>query len=493
HEVASQFGPTQIQIDTVVTYLRSQGFNNIKIASNNLLIEADGDAKTVQKTFQTSLAEYKARSGRIGHANTKDIMIPQSISTIVSAVLGLDTTTEAHIPSQVKSVPVKNVVSSSISTTVPSQVNATTTSTSGVQYPYNVVDLASFYNAGSIPSGSKATVGIIADGPPSQINTVISDLGVFQYQNQSKVAPVNISALYTYTTTPSGVDTTNQVEWNLDTQAVAGMSGGVKNLKLYVGPDLTPGSILAAFNLALTDNNPPNIISMSFGSCDSPQNYYLDSLLRSAYLQNITVIASTGDNGSAGINGCPANPDIEYPASSPWLVAVGGTDFTDSSGTSEKGWTGSGGGKSAGQVASSWQAVALGLPAGAKRQIPDIAYSATGVVVVNNGVLLKASDGGIAIVGGTSLSAPSFAGVWARYLTAKPLLGSASPYLYQLAKLQSSPFNDMPSGVTNGAYNTAPGWDFVTGWGSLDITKGLASLNAISQTGWLPAVLYPLQ
>jgi len=81
------------------------------------------------------------------------------------------------------------------------------------------------------------------------------------------------------------------------------------------------------------------------------------------------------------------------------------------------------------------------------------------------------------------LAAPLFAGAWARLESATGnRLGFAGAILYAHAK--SSMFHDITSG-NNDDYNAGLGWDYVTGFGSLDVRK---AYNAIG-TGWLPSVL----
>ena len=87
---------------------------------------------------------------------------------------------------------------------------------------------------------------------------------------------------------------------------------------------------------------------------------------------------------------------------------------------------------------------------------------------------------------GTSLAAPLFAGAWARLESATGNhLGFAAALLYARAKSSENMFHDITSG-NNDDYNAGPGWDYVTGFGSLDVKK---AYSEVTSPMWLPAVL----
>ncbi len=162
---------------------------------------------------------------------------------------------------------------------------------------------------------------------------------------------------------------------------------------------------------------------------------------------------------------------VEYPASSPYVVAVGGTTLTVNipsphpapgppSYAGETAWTYSGGGYSSYELRPSWQAAAL--PSSTVRGVPDVALDADPA----SGVLLAINGQAYIGEGGTSVAAPLFAGMWARFETAYTnSLGFASPTLYGIPSPYPTYFHDITSGA-NGAYSAVTGWDAVTGLGS---------------------------
>jgi hypothetical protein len=172
-------------------------------------------------------------------------------------------------------------------------------------------------------------------------------------------------------------------------------------------------------------------------------------------------VASSGDNGAA--------PGTEFPASSPNVLAVGGTSLNAPGGTyaSETGWSGSGGGVSQYESKPAYQ---NGFQSSNKRTVPDVAYNAD----PNTGVeIYDTANGGWYQVGGTSAGAPQWAALIAianegRALAGKATLDGPTQTLYALYKMAQKSyatyFHDITSG-SNG-YNAHAGYDLVTGLGS---------------------------
>ncbi|MGH8156259.1 MAG: S8 family serine peptidase [Rhodanobacteraceae bacterium] len=158
------------------------------------------------------------------------------------------------------------------------------------------------------------------------------------------------------------------------------------------------------------------------------------------------------------------------PADDPWVVAVSGTTLRASTTTwaRENVWIDAGGSPSSVFAAQPWQAgLTYGAFAGARG--PDVAFDgnpASGELVLISGRYGQ--------IGGTSLSAPIFAGAWARILQSNPGLGFAAPHLYALP---ASALHDVRAGNNRG-YIAGPGWDWATGLGSIDVGKAAAVLAA---------------
>ena len=187
----------------------------------------------------------------------------------------------------------------------------------------------------------------------------------------------------------------------------------------------------------------------------------------------VTFVASTGDYGAA---------DPEYPAFSPNVVAVGGTSLTlnaDNSYNSETGWgyysdsagafIGSGGGLSLYEPEPAYQ---QGVQSTGSRTTPDVSFvadPATGAWIADP-YNLDPSDP-FEVVGGTSLSAPAWAGLLAlvnqgRAAAGESTLNSTSPTETQQAlyMLPQSDYNVITSG--NNGYSAGAGYNLVTGLGT---------------------------
>jgi subtilase family serine protease len=156
-------------------------------------------------------------------------------------------------------------------------------------------------------------------------------------------------------------------------------------------------------------------------------------------------------------------------------MSIGGTTLYTTNKTtygSEIAWSAGGGGPSATEPAPSWQTGANVLGTSKFRGVPDIAFDAdpaSGALVIVNGVSNQ--------IGGTSLSAPLFTGFWARIQSMNnDGLAFPDPAIYAAAAKNAAAFHDVTSG-SNGSYSAKAGWDYTTGWGSLDVTKAAAMIT----------------
>jgi Subtilase family/Tectonin domain len=235
--------------------------------------------------------------------------------------------------------------------------------------------------------------------------------------------------------------------------------------------------ILDAVNYARSQSN-VSVVSMSFGQPESPTLKSYDSTFTTpANHIGMTFVAATGDTGST--DGGTSNV-VNWPASAPNVVAVGGTTLELSSTGSylgETAWSvgsdswnpalGTGGGVSKYETEPSYQKI---VQQTGYRTTPDVSMDAdpdTGVFIVyhNSSTLTQATT----IEGGTSLAAPMFAGVVAiaDEVRVEDHLGTLDGPSQTLPLLYADPtaFHDITTG-TNGGYSAKPGYDEVTGLGT---------------------------
>jgi subtilase family serine protease len=312
-------------------------------------------------------------------------------------------------------------------------------------------------------------------------------------------------------------DPTNQdmvgwaLETTLDVEWAHSMAPGA-NIVLLTSPvSETEGTVgmpqFIQIETYALDHHLGQVFSQSWGATE---NTLMDSagqdviaqfeaVYQRARAEHVTVFAGAGDSGSANLEQSGTTfysfPTVNYPASSPWVTAVGGTSLTaDTSGNyiSEAVWDDYGaGGGGVSQIFSEpiWQ---LPLPASDQtllarhRGIPDVSYNAdpsTGILVYAS---LPGLPAGYYLFGGTSEGSPQWAGIAADFnqIAGRPL-GYLNAKLYLLgARGALAPVTHDITVGNNGfagipGYSATPGWDLATGWGTPKLAalgKALAAL-----------------
>ena len=461
--------PTEAQAQAVANYLKSAGFTNVQISANRMLVNATGSAAAVQTAFKTPLVSVHTSDGRNAFANSAAIQIPASLQGMVQAVLGLQTVHKAHIFAP--------------------RTDATSVGIGG-HYPQEFADI---YDSSSLPAATDVNVGVWGWGGMEQ---TVTDLNDFMSSSGISAGTVNVVCTDTngidWNTgeglggvsigDPScgGLPDEGSTEWDMDSQSILGMTGGVKSLTFYAAYGGYNTTVTDSLNEIVTPTvGEPlaQVINASFGECERYQDANQggdgsmqsnDALFQIAVSQGQTFSVSTGDHGSDECGDGQAN-SASYPASSPWVVAVSGTTLraSDTTWARENVWLDAGGSPSSAEMAQPWQTdLTYGTYAGQRG--PDVAFDAN---PSSGGIIWI--QGGYQQWGGTSLAAPIFAGAWARILESNPTLGFAAPKLYTLP---AAALHDVRAG-NNGGYLAKPGWDWATGMGSLDVGAAAAALQ----------------
>ncbi len=251
--------------------------------------------------------------------------------------------------------------------------------------------------------------------------------------------------------------------------------------RAYFAPNNDGGKgFVAAVHLVGQDAAAHDIaaLSISWGVCEAGAGSQfmsaMDQALQYATAAGVTVFAASGDEGSSDCVDTTGSvaPAVDYPASSPYVVGVGGTTLPDpSTPSTATAWIGSGGGESSRTSLPSWQQTVKAKSRHGRRLVPDIASDANptdGLVVYDS---LRFPNGKTSnTVGGTSLGAPTQAALLAGSLAAAGWtnggIGDIHPALYSAAASSgSNSFTDTTSG-NNGAYSAGAGFDLVTGLGA---------------------------
>jgi subtilase family serine protease len=438
-EIARQHLPTPGQVELVVRYLRTMGYLNVVVSSNRLLVSAEGTAANAQAAFLTSFKKVRTQEGRTAFANTSEAHVPAALQNSVLSVIGLQ---NVHQPHTFAPRPTPGAI------TAPLSISG-----------HDPIDFGPIYGATGVKTAAGVAVGIITVG---NVDQTVIDLAQFTTAH-------NLPTVATQIVGSAGNGDWDQgvVEWNLDSQTIVGTSGGrVGKLIFYTGSGFQYSALLASFNDAVTANV-AKIINVSIGGCEIyAQGAIADAsnqIFALGTAQGQTFAIATGDSGA---NECYPYPGYgaSWPANSPYVVAVAGTLLYASPTTwgREIVWSDSGGSPSKYEPKPVWQ---NGFVAGTKRGVADVAFDAsptTGAHVVYYGGLYQ--------VGGTSLSAPIFAGLWARLIATKGgAVGFAAPLLYALP---ASDFRDITYGNNRG-YAATPGYDFASGRGSLILNSAI--------------------
>jgi pseudomonalisin len=470
----STYAPTGTEVSSVTSYLQSQGFTNVTAEPNNLIVSATGTIARAQKAFDTSIHSFSG-NGVNFIANVSPAYVPQSLGGIVVAVLGLNSLQAFKPGPQITSCAVFGV------STPPQEC---------LRF-YDPATFQASYDVGKVGPASSTPIAIMAEGNVTQ---AISDFRLNESKFGLPQVPVNTVQIGVPST-----DTAGDTEWTLDMTYSSGMAGNVKAIYLYDTTSLTDSDIALEYSKWVTQHY-TNIGNSSFGGCEvfpylDGSMLLDDEVLLEGAAHGQTMFASSGDNGGycnsfVDTNGAPGGaPFVMYPAASPYVAAVGGTDLFSNSDGSYKGesaWEAGGGGLSQFEYSPYWetQAQPVSGNAASLRGVPDVAMDAS----LETGAELwggSAANGSCTpcVTGGTSLASPLSAGVWARMQNANGNhLGFAPPLLYKnfvshaAGSILAGPpptqpdggFHDILSG-SNGLYTAAPGYDYTTGLGSFDV------------------------
>jgi len=414
---------------------------------HNLIVDPDhpyhlkvkGNASGFNKALMVNMRLFEKENHKY-HATTTPIKIPVAWKDKVHNILGLDT----HF----QFIKNKNK-NKDITTTF---------------YP---TKLAELYNFPTNLDGTNQKIGIIELGGGyniSDINTYFMQLGI---PTPPKITSVSVDGA----TNSPGDDADYEVV--LDTEIIAAIVPGA-NIYVYFAPNSYQG-FYNAINTAI--NQECSIVSISWGA---PEPYWSTSALSSynnlfqiASTKNITILAAAGDNGSS--DGADGN-NVDFPASSPYVLACGGTTLVVSDDitmiTQETVWnndsllSATGGGISAVFDKLSYQNNVF-FNLNGKRGVPDVSGNAdpnTGYNIYIRGETV--------VIGGTSAVSPLWSGLLGRInQSLDHSVGFLQPTLYN----DSSVCKDITQG-NNGAFTASSGWDPCTGNGS---PNGQALLNLL--------------
>jgi kumamolisin len=453
---AREFGAAPDDMAKVKAFAAQAGLTVVREDPASRKVVLGGTIAQFQAAFDVQLQHYQHHSIGQYRGRSGVISLPDALSGVVTAVLGLDNRPQArpHFRIRPPFHPAKAQQTSSFT-------------------PLQVASLYQFPQG----DGSGQCVGIIELGggyETSDLKSYFSNLGV--------ASPTVVSVgVDQGSNSPTGNPNGPDGEVTLDVEVVGAVAPGAK-IAVYFTTNTDSGFIDAVTTAVHDTTNNPSVISISWGGAESAWTSQslqtFNSALQAAATMGVTVCVASGDSGSVDGSGSTV---VDFPASSPYVLACGGTRLTASGQTikSEVVWNdgteggASGGGVSAAFAVPTWQEGLSSTSAkGVKkaltgRGVPDVAGNASPESGYD--VLI---DGSQTVVGGTSAVAPLWAALIARINAAKGSpAGFVNPKLYQTP----SALNDITQG-NNGAFEATVGWDACTGLGSPNGQKVAAAL-----------------
>ena len=513
----ARFGPSPQDAGAVAQWLTAQGF---QVTATNL------DERYVRFTGRVSDAEHAFRTGIMAfgdgtsYSNTTDPLIPARLAGIVSAIRGLNNflhwraanAGDVTLPDAVPPPSPLVLLDHDLAQEPPSPafVASRPEAIIGPYESFAPSDFYSFYGEGALLAGGTNggggdCIAIVGDSAYllSAPTTFNSTFGL----PPSSVTGVFVDGTY-YSINNDETEALLDVEWS---HAVA--PGASTRFYLANRLAMTPnGPLVDAISKAVTDNA-CGVISVSFGLCGGDATFYtgtLHGIYLKAAAQGQSIFISSGDQGAAGIvvnttdTACVTGTSLNVNelGADPNVTQVGGTGFNpdyDGAGHNignvpESAWNDEGcchGGATGGGASAYYSKPGYqrgpGVPADGRRDVPDVALIASpnfpgGFIAYDQscGPRLNTCTGAGPVafipIGGTSLSAPAWAGISKLIAQLKKgRLGPLNPTIYGLANSNpaAAGFRDVTSGDNsfNGVagFSAGPGFDLTTGWGTVDI------------------------
>lgn len=442
---AERYGASTEDLAAVEQFARAAGLHIVSSDAARRSVILSGTVAAMNAAFGTTVQRYR-RGEETFRGRTGPLTLPASVAPAVVAVLGIDDRPQARTQFRYVRRPRAVTVS------------------------YTPPQLATLYDFPSGADGSGQTIALIELGG----GYVQSDLDAY-FQGLGIATP-SVSAIGVdgANNAPTGDPNGPDGEVMLDIEVVGAIAPSAA-IVVYFAPNTDKG-FLDAITTAIHDTtHKPAIVSISWGGPESSWTQQamtsFDQAFADAAALGVTVCVAAGDGGSGdGVNDGQAH--VDFPASSPHVLACGGTTLYGSGSTisNETVWNdGSGGGATGGGVSDAfplptWQNGAMVPPSanpGGRigRGVPDVAGDAdpaTGYAV--------RIDGQNSVIGGTSAVAP----LWAALLALiNQRLGKPAGFVNALLYTHPSALHDVTSG-SNGAYAARAGWDPCTGLGSPD-------------------------
>ncbi len=457
-------------VTKVKAFARRHSLKIVDVDLAHRLVRLSGTIADLSSAFKVELVhhDHPDRPDCTFRCHTGEVYIPEKLHDIVTGVFGLDNRPVAKRRAQIGNNAQK------LRGFYPSQ-------------------LAQLYNFPSDVTGEGQSIAIIELGGGYDPKCLQN-----YFENVVKVPAPTIESVSVggASNEPNGPTKADDEEVYLDIEVAGSIAHGANIIVYFAEP--TWGGFLQALKQAVHDQKHNNtIISISWNFPEEPGMYTdkIGETLYEAALKGITVCVASGDYGSRGIvpnGGAPEYAYVDYPASSPYALACGGTTLLKN----KKGfyydvvWNNGRGGATGGGVSQIFPCPiyqkkvnicphSVNPGAGTGRGVPDVAGLAD---LTYTGYIIQVGNNPLSISGGTSAATPLWAALVA--LINQKLggqVGFLNSFIYQIGKSKSA-FYDVTEGNNNtstqvGGYTAGTGWDACTGWGSPNGQKLLEALQ----------------
>jgi len=321
-QFGEQFGPAESDIQTLKSWLSSQGFSNLQINNGKTLITFDGTAGQVRNAFHSDIHRLNV-NGREHFANMQEPQIPEALAPVIAGVAGLH---NFHPQPLVKRF---GKFQRNMKTGEITPLFTYTNVGGGTFFGVGPGDFRTIYNVPNTLDGTGVSIAVVG-----QSNINLQDVADFR---TIFGLPANQPTVILNGPDP-GLVSGDEGESDLDVEW-AGAIAQKANILLVASlqTDTDGGGGVNASAQYIVDNNVAPILSMSYGACESSLgnsgNVFYQLLWQQAAAQGITVIASSGDSGSADCDdpnsatSAARGVGVSGVASTPFNVAMGGTDF----------------------------------------------------------------------------------------------------------------------------------------------------------------------
>jgi hypothetical protein len=334
-QFGTEFGPSDAEVQAVTDWLTRQGFQVTKVSAGRTTVEFSGTAGQVRSAFQTEIHQFSA-NGKNFIANVSEPSIPAALAPVVRGVVALHNyPKEAHVRNVGQYRRIKAT----------GELKPLFTYGSPANYALAPADFATIYNAVPIAGadGTGQTIAVVG-----QSNIIVQDIIDFRNlfglpQNFTQANNIIVNG------PDPGIVAGDEGESDLDIEWAGALAPNANIL--FVTSEATssnPSQVTAGVDLSalyIIDNNLAPVMSESYGGCEFNNgtlgNAFYNQIWQQAAAQGITVAVSAGDNGSAACD----NPNtataasgglaVNGVASTPYNVAIGGTDFNPSTTTTQ--------------------------------------------------------------------------------------------------------------------------------------------------------------